>query len=243
MKTLIVIPTYNEKGNVEKLCEEILSLGLKDTALLFIDDNSPDGTGKILDNITSKYNNVFVLHRSSKLGIGSAHLDGINWAYKQNYSLLLTMDCDFTHPPSYIPKLIELSEHFDIIITSRYLMRESLKEWNLFRRFLTHTGHFLTKLLLGLEYDATGGFRLYNLANISQNVFQLIQSQGYSFFFESLFILHCNKYSITQIPINLPARTYGHSKMRLKDILQSVKFLFVIFIRFTMNKKKFIIIE
>src|SRR5271157_2020858 len=107
-KALVFIPTYNEKENVEKMYREIVNLGLE-LDILFLDDNSPDGTGEILDRLAREIPNVSVIHRSDKLGIGSAHQVGIKWAYKNNYSLLITMDCDFTHPPDYIPVIIDNS--------------------------------------------------------------------------------------------------------------------------------------
>ena len=108
MKLLVFIPTYNEKENVEKILHEIVDLGL-DLDVLFLDDNSPDGTGEILDELAKKNNRVHVIHRQGKLGIGSAHQDAIRWAYRHKYTHLLTMDCDFTHPPAYIPVIINNS--------------------------------------------------------------------------------------------------------------------------------------
>ena len=230
-KTLIFIPTYNEKNNVEKIISEILSLQIPNAELLFIDDNSTDGTGDILDRIAKEQTKLTVIHRSGKLGVGSAHKDGIAYAYKQNYDILVTMDADFTHSPSYIPNLIEKSDLYDIVITSRYLKKDGLADWNLFRKILTLFGHFLTRYILGLKYDASGAFRLYNLKTINSKAFQKVVSKGYSFFFESLFILNFNNYSIVEIPIILSARTYGSSKMELSDVFTSIKFLLTIFLK------------
>lgn len=224
-KTLVFIPTYNERENVEKIYNEIDGLGL-DLDVLFLDDNSPDGTGEIIDELAKRNNRVHVIHRKGKLGIGSAHQVGIKWAYQHNYSLLITMDCDFTHPPDYIPVIINNSDDFDVVVGSRYMLKNSLAGWNLFRKFLTLAGHFMTKHLLKMPYDATGAFRLYHLDRITEYTFENVSSKGYSFFFESLYILHLNSHSIKEIPINLPPRTYGHSKMRLKDAWHSLAFLF-----------------
>ena len=185
-KTLIFIPTYNEVENVERIYREIKSLNLG-TDILFLDDNSPDGTGKLIDGLVEKNNDTFIIHRSGKLGIGSAHQAGIKWAYGRSYEILVTMDCDFTHSPSYIINFIRHSVKSDIVVGSRYMKKHSLASWNLFRKFLTKLGHFLTVNLLNMPYDASGAFRLYSLKNIDKNIFSLIQSNGYSFFFESLF--------------------------------------------------------
>ncbi|HTB32629.1 MAG TPA: polyprenol monophosphomannose synthase [Bacteroidia bacterium] len=222
--TLIFIPTYNEVENVERIFNEITSLKLS-ADILFLDDNSPDGTGDIIDRLSKNNSNVFTIHRTGKLGIGSAHQEGIKWAYDKNYELLVTMDCDFTHSPSYIFDFIKLSDKANIVVGSRYMQKDSLATWNLFRKFLTYLGHFLTVTMLNMPYDASGAFRLYDLKKINKDLFKLITSPGYSFFFESLFILYYNKITITETPIELPSRTYGTSKMTWKDAWNSLRFL------------------
>ena len=222
--TLIFIPTYNEVENVERIFNEITSLKLS-ADILFLDDNSPDGTGDIIDRLSKNNSNVFTIHRTGKLGIGSAHQEGIKWAYNKNYELLVTMDCDFTHSPSYIFDFIKLSDKANIVVGSRYMQKDSLATWNLFRKFLTYLGHFLTVTMLNMPYDASGAFRLYDLKKINKDLFKLITSPGYSFFFESLFILYYNKITITETPIELPSRTYGTSKMTWKDAWNSLRFL------------------
>lgn len=235
---LVFIPTYNERENVVNMVRRLQALNLECT-ILFMDDNSPDGTGRILDELSAKYENLKVLHRTGKLGIGSAHGEGLRWAYDNGFKTCITMDCDFTHPPEYIPELIKLSDSFDIVITSRYLKKGSLSDWNLFRKNLTKLGHFLTYTLLKMKYDATGAFRLYRLDRIPKHFIDLVSSDSYSFFFESLFILDFNRFKIKEIPIVLPARTYGHSKMRVRDAFGSLKFLLIIFLNTLFNREKF----
>lgn len=237
---LIFIPTYNEVENVERIFNEIKALNLN-ADFLFLDDNSPDGTGKVIDAISQNNSNVHTIHRSGKLGIGSAHQDGIKWAYDHNYEMLITMDCDFTHSPSYITDFIKLSEKANIVIGSRYLKKDSLASWNLFRKFLTYLGHFLTLTMLNMPYDASGAFRLYNLKAINRNLFQLIGSKGYSFFFESLFILYYNKVTIAETPIELPSRTYGTSKMTWRDATNSLEFLLKLSYRKIFHKKTLVL--
>lgn len=178
-----------------------------------------------------------VIHRTGKLGIGSAHKEGIKRAYEKGYGVLVTMDCDFTHSPEYILDFIKNSGQTDIVVGSRYLKKDSLSSWNLFRKSLTHLGHFLTVNLLNMPYDASGAFRLYNLKSIDQRIFSLIRSNGYSFFFESLFILNFNKKRIFEIPIELPSRTYGTSKMTWKDAWTSLEFLMALYMRKLFNTK------
>jgi dolichol-phosphate mannosyltransferase len=239
---LVFIPTYNERDNVVLLCEEIRSLGA-DLDILFMDDNSPDGTGQVLEDLARQYPNVRVLHRSGKLGVGSAHFDGITWAYEQGYQQLITMDCDFTHPPRNIVDLLREADRADVVVGSRYLSKGSLAGWNFVRKLLTWTGHALTRVLLGMSYDATGALRLYRLDRIPRQTFGLVSSKGYSFFFESLYILHFNRFRIKEIPISLPPRTYGHSKMTLREIRRSVSLLFSTCITALFNHEKFRVAE
>jgi dolichol-phosphate mannosyltransferase len=234
-KTLVFIPTYNEKENVLPLYELLKKQGLA-FDVVFLDDNSPDGTGRMLDDLASKNVDVKVIHRTGKQGIGSAHQAGIAYAYDHGYDVLVTMDSDFTHSPSDIPRLLERLKDHDVVVGSRYLKENSLEGWNLFRKFMTLTAHILTTVLLDLKYDATGAFRVFNLRAVPREIFGLVQSKSYSFFFESLHILNFNKFSIAEVPISLPPRTYGHSKMQTSDALKSLQFLFDTFIRTQFQK-------
>lgn len=236
--TLVFIPTYNERENVERLCSELQTLGIN-IDILFMDDHSPDGTGEILEEIAHKNNNVFVVHRSGKLGVGSAHYDGIQWAYDQGYQRLVTMDCDFTHNPQCIKDILTIDS--DVAVGSRYKLENSLAGWNLYRKFLTNFGHFLTATLLHMPFDATGGFRYYRLDRIPRQLFNLVESKGYSFFFESLYIIHVNKLKIEELPIALPPRTYGHSKMTTDEIGRSVKLLFSIYMNQLLRPSRFLL--
>lgn len=221
-RILVFIPTYNEKDNVARISEEILALG-DYLDILFVDDSSPDGTGRILDEISSKHPQVKVVHRPGRQGIGSAHLDGIRWAYDHNYQDCVTMDCDFTHSPSCILDILKC--RCDVAIGSRYQQENSLEDWAWHRKFMTIFAHALTRILLKLPHDASNGFRYYCLNRIPKGLFDLVSSKGYSFFFESLYILKCNHFSIEEIPIKLPSRVCGQSKMTLGEIGRSAQLL------------------
>ena len=226
-RTLIFIPTYNERDNAPRMCREIHTLGI-DADLLFTDDNSPDGTGKELDAMKTEFPSLLVHHRNGKLGVGSAHQEAIHWAYDNGYSRLVTLDCDFTHSPSDIPGLLDNLKDHDVVVGSRWIRPDSLPGWNVFRRIMTGGGHILTKALLGLQEDASGAFRGYRLEHIDRKIFSLIRSKGYAFFFESLFILKTNDCAIKQVPIVLPARTYGNSKMTGGAALRSARGVFAL---------------
>lgn len=239
---LIFIPTYNELENVEKILGQILALELP-ADILFIDDNSPDGTGQLLDRLASRHDNVFVRHREGKLGIGSAHASGIAWAYDRGYRQLLTMDCDFTHSPEYIRDFLAKADSADVVVGSRYMEEKSLSTWNAYRRLLTRLGHFATGIFLRMPFDATGAFRLYRLDRISRYFLDSVHSRGYSFFFESLYVLHLNGYRVAETPTHLPARVYGHSKMKWSDAIHSLSHLVHTYFTTLLNRERFEIAE
>ena len=166
---------------------------------------------------------VALRSRSGKLGIGSAHLDALHYAKERGYRVLVTMDADFSHQPSDIPRFLEKQKEYDIVVGSRFQAERSLNEWTPLRKAITYLGHFLTKTLLRLPYDATGAFRLYRLDRIPNQLIEMISSQDYEYFFESLSIFHAAQLKIGEIPVVLPARTYGHSKMQLSHMIRGIR--------------------
>ena len=240
-KTLVVIPTYNERGNIQPLFERLNSLGLG-LDVLFVDDNSPDGTGAKIKELALSHPNLFALHRPQKLGLGTAHVAGIDWAYERDYDLVFTMDCDRTHPPEYLREmLLRLGAESDVVIASRHLLPNSIPEWTASRRFLAKLGHLMTKTLLRMPYDATGALRLYRLERIPKQLFRLVRSGGYSFLFESAYVLHINGFRIKQIPVKLPPRAAGNSKMNLHEVGRSVKALSLTLITSVFSPKTYLL--
>jgi dolichol-phosphate mannosyltransferase len=239
-KILVMLPTYNERENVQKMCQDLSTVDIP-ADILFIDDNSPDGTGDVLDGLVKKNPRVLVIHRPGKMGIGSAHKDGIAWVYSHGYTHLVTMDCDFTHSPENIPDLLQCADEYDVVVGSRHMREDSLSGWNLWRKCITRTGHVLTTVLLKMPYDATGAFRLYRLDHIPPEIFRSVSSNGYSFFIESLAILNLNRFRIKEIPIALPPRTYGHSKLRFSDMIQWLVFMLGMAWNIQFDRKKFLI--
>jgi dolichol-phosphate mannosyltransferase len=225
-----MIPTYNERDNVETIYAQILALGL-DLDLLFVDDNSPDGTGAILDRLATVDPRLRVLHRAGKEGVGSAHLAGIRDAYSHAYRVLVTMDADLTHSPSLIPRFLARADDADLIVGSRFMDPASLADWSPSRRFLTWLGHLLTRKLLGVPYDATGALRLYRVDRIPAEAFDAIHARSYDFFFESMYVLWRRGVRVLELPIPLPKRTYGHSKMSIRDVIGSVTKLITLWSR------------
>lgn len=216
-----MIPTYNEVNNVPSLVDRLVAIRpqIGNADIMFIDDNSPDGTGKWLDHYAEKCDFIYVVHRSKKEGIGIAHLHGIDLAYELGYTHLVTMDADFTHPPEFIPKLLSKSGDYDVVIGGRHAQKESLEGWTWWRKLLTYVDHQFTVVLLHLPYDSTSAFRVYRLDFIPRNLFNLAQSTSYSFFFEILCILNENKFPIYDVPVVLPPRSAGKSKLKYRDII------------------------
>ncbi|MGH7272045.1 MAG: glycosyltransferase, partial [Polyangiaceae bacterium] len=209
------------------------------TDIVFMDDSSPDGTGQLLDELAKGEPRLTVIHRPGKLGIGGAHLDGIAYAYQHGYDTLVTLDCDFTHSPSDIPILLAKAEDAEFTIGSRYLEPDSLPGWSIVRKLLTRLGHAVTVGMLGIGGDATGAFRVYRLSRIPRAMFDLVTARGYAFFFESLFIAHQNHLTICEVPIRLPARTQGNSKMTLREIRRSLEQLLRLFVASKMSPNQF----
>jgi len=201
-KLLIFIPTYNEVENARRLCRELSALQLG-ADILFCDDGSPDGTGEVVDELAQEFSHVRAIHRPGSSGSAALIRKASRYAYAQGYETLVTMDCDFTHQPADVERLLAVahSSGKSVAIGSRYMKRDSLPGWNPMRRSLTYLGHFLTVNLLQLPQDATGALRVYRLGAIPRELFDRVRSCGYSFFFESLFVLHRNGFAIEEMPI------------------------------------------
>jgi len=235
---IIIVPTLNEKENIEILFNKLNTTNIR-FDLLFIDDNSSDGSQEVIKTLLKKNQNINYIFRPERMGIGSAHKEGLIWSYKKNYKIIITMDADGTHDPKYIKFLIEELKNFDMVVTSRFLEKNSLENWPLFRVFLTTLRHLTISLLLSIPYDSSGAFRCINSQKIALSDLILAKNNGYSYFWESIFILHRKKYRITQIPIHLPFRIYGSSKMRIKDIFFSIYYLTIVFLKKILGKYNF----
>ncbi len=233
---LIFIPTYNEKDNV-RLIIEGLRFNLPGVPILFCDDNSPDGTSDLLRELAKNFIDIEVVTRERKLGIGSAHKFGIRRATELGYARLLTLDCDLTHQPNDCAQFVR-HKGGDVVIGTRFRGPNSLGDWNFVRKTITRAGHIATCLLLGMPYDATGALRRYNLRRLGSDWLSEVQSDGYAFFFESLMVLNRRGAIIEEIPIDLPKRTYGSSKMSFMELFRSCKMLGFLAVKRFANAKR-----
>lgn len=222
-KILVLIPTFNEAGNIEELIEGIFKLNVLGIEVLIVDDNSTDGTVRIIENLKKKYKKINILVREKKMGIGSAHLVGIMWAYERKFDFLVTMDADLTHSPSYIPRLINCLSGYDLAIASRYLKGSKMIGWSFLRRFLTFLNHSLVSFFFSIKFDTSNAFRAYNLQNIPRSLFKKISSSSYGFFFESLIYFKENRIRICEIPVVMKEREAGKSKLKLRDVIYHVR--------------------
>lgn len=218
-RTLVIVPTYNERENIARLCGEILGLG-EGVEVLVVDDNSPDGTAEIVRGLSDKDPRAHLLRRAGKLGLGTAHVAGYRWALQRDYERVVTMDADFSHPPDRIPAMIAASEHCDVVIGSRYIPGGGWEGWPLRRVMLSSVSNWVARTALRLEpRDCTGAFRCFRCEVLPQIPFQKIRARGYSFMEEMLWQCSGRGWRIGEVPIVFVDRTEGTSKISLRECL------------------------
>lgn len=230
MKTLILIPTYNEYDNLRSLLEAIFS-NAPETDVLIIDDNSPDGTGKLADEISKENSRLHVMHRAGKLGLGTAYIAGFKYAIAHDYDAAFEMDADFSHDPRYLPDFLQAIQQADLVIGSRYVPGGGTPNWSLLRRFISGGGNTFVHLVLGLPiHDCTAGFRCYRRQVLERIDLDSVQSQGYAFQVELTQRVLQQGFKIVEIPITFMDRRLGKSKMSKKIFIEG--FLYVLRARF-----------
>ena len=230
MKTLIIIPTYNELENLRPLLQEIF-LYAPDIDVLIVDDNSPDGTGKLADEIHNENPHVHVLHRAGKLGLGTAYIAGFKYAVAHDYDAAFEMDADFSHDPRYLPDFLKAIEHADLVIGSRYVPGGGTPNWSFLRRFISGGGNIFARFMLGIPvHDCTAGFRCYRRQVLESIDLDTIQSQGYAFQVEMAYRVMQQGFKIVETPIVFLDRRIGKSKMSRKIVIEA--FIYVLRARF-----------
>ena len=219
MNITIIIPTYNEAENLPRLSAALLALPLPGLDLLVVDDNSPDGTGQIADTLERDTGGrVHALHRSGKLGLGSAYIQGFRWALAHGADAICQMDADFSHPVEKVPELVEALASADLALGSRYVPGGALDErWAFWRKGLSTFGNFYARSILGLDVrDCTGGFRLWQRKALEGMPLERVKSNGYVFQVEMIYLASLLGYKIKEIPIYFAERQQGTSKMSLR---------------------------
>jgi len=222
LKITVVIPTYNERDNIEKLCNAILSQDERINVLV-VDDNSPDGTGEIADRIANATSRVKVLHRAGKLGLGSAYREGFRIALDDNADYVLEMDADFSHDPSMLPLFVEKMTDCDLVIGSRYINGVSVVNWPIRRLILSYCASVYTRVITGLKLsDCTGGFKCFRREVLEAIDIGSIKSDGYSFQIEMNYRCHEKGFRICEVPIIFVDRHAGTSKMSKQIVREAV---------------------
>lgn len=223
MKSLIIIPTLNEKNNIQRIASKIFSLKKNFFHILFVDDNSTDGSQAEILKLAKKRNVNYLFRK--KRGLGSAHRDGILWAMNNKFNYCITIDADGTHDPKLIIKMLKIMNNefkiVHIVNTNRFLNKTSLNDWSVIRLLITKVRFILVKLFLRTNLDSSGGFRLYNLNFINKKHFFLSKNNDYFYLVESLFYFEKLGYRIHEIPIKLKFRDYGSSKMKFYHVFES----------------------
>ena len=238
MKTLIIVPTLNEQKNIPVLYKKLSKTNIN-FDLLFVDDHSIDGSQEIIKKLAKKNKKVKYIFRPKKMGVGSAHKDAFKWAYKKKYQVLISIDADGTHDPKFIKLFINKLKSHDIVISNRFMKPNLLQDWPLLRIWLTFLRHLAIRILLSIPYDSSGAFRCINCKKVSLSDLILAKDNGYSYFWESIFILHQKKYKIIQLPVPLPFRQVGKSKISFKDIFFAIYYLFIVFLKKIHGKYNF----
>ncbi len=220
-RALVIIPTYNEKENIEKIVNAVKNIcGICD--VLVIDDNSPDGTGKILRSIEQEREGVFLIERKTKLGLGTAYVKGFKYGIKNRYDFIFEMDADFSHNPEDIPRLLKAGEDADLVIGSRYKEGISVVNWPISRLLLSYFANVYARLVTGVPVmDLTAGFKCFKREVIESLQFESMRSDGYAFQIEVNFKVFKKGFRIKEIPVIFVDRRVGVSKMSKRIIWEA----------------------
>lgn len=215
----VILPTYNEVDNLTQITTELWSLPFSDLSIVIVDDGSPDGTGELAEQIAaSNPGKLDVIHRERKLGLGSAYIAGFKFIFQRNAEVIIQMDSDFSHSPSYLPGFLEHLANNDIVIGSRYVDGGSLDErWGIRRKLLSRFGNSYARTILKLPiHDCTGGFRMWRRDILEKMPWEIIRSEGYVFQVETAYVAHQLGFGIIERPIYFEDRRIGQSKMSLR---------------------------
>jgi dolichol-phosphate mannosyltransferase len=223
MKAAVIVPTYNERDNIDRLIDELLSLPVN-VHVIVVDDGSPDGTGEAAGAWAAKTDRVQVIHRPRKLGLGTAYIAGFKHALAADFDRIMTMDADFSHHPRYIPALLDFSRERDMVIGSRYVTGGGTLNCTWRRRALSKGANTFAKIMLGLHaLDCTAGFRCYRREVLQAIDLDSIFSNGYSFLIEMIYYVQRRGYQIGEVPIIFEDRRRGTSKISRAEVRRALQ--------------------
>jgi dolichol-phosphate mannosyltransferase len=222
LRALVCLPTYDERENLEPMLRALAEVLGPDDRVLVIDDDSPDGTGELADRLAAELPFVDVLHRRRKEGLGRAYVAGFRIALERGAELVLEMDCDFSHDPADVPRLIEAAGDADLVLGSRYVPGGGVRDWGLVRRLISRGAALYTRLLLMPVHDPTGGFKCFRREALAALDLGAIGSRGYMFQIETTFRVRRLGFRVREIPITFVDREVGGSKMSRSIVLEAV---------------------
>jgi dolichol-phosphate mannosyltransferase len=226
VRLAICLPTYNERANLEPLARrlrEVLAEAALDARVLVIDDSSPDGTGELADRLSAELPFLSVLHRARKDGLGPAYIAGFHWALEQGADLILQMDCDFSHDPGDVPRLVAATEEADIALGSRYVQGGGIENWGRGRQAISRFGSFYARAILGVSvHDLTGGFKCWRREALAVMPLGRIRTRGYAFQIETTYRALAAGLTVLEIPIVFAERRSGGSKMTRGIVLEAM---------------------
>jgi dolichol-phosphate mannosyltransferase len=212
-RVLVVIPTYNEADNVRIIVDRVRR-AVPQVDILIADDNSPDGTGRIADELTAADERVHVLHRPGKQGLGAAYIAGFGWAREHGYEAVVEMDADGSHAPEELPRLLDALAESDAVLGSRYVPGGTVVNWPTSRMLISRSGNLYVRMALGMPFrDATGGYRAYRLPVLDKMEIDSVSSQGYCFQVDLAWRAYRQGFRVTEVPITFADRERGASKM------------------------------
>jgi len=222
VQILVIIPTYNEAANLEKLSREIHSQ-LPEADILIVDDNSPDGTGELAERLRRKNQHIKLIRREKKSGLGSAYIRGFKYALANGYDFVFEMDADFSHNPQYLPDFLAEVYRYNLILGSRYIPGGEISNWGVFRKLLSSAANLYARGVLGLPFhDLTGGFKCYSRRLLQDLDLDAIISEGYVFQIETTYRAWRKGYTIKEIPIIFKERKKGKSKISRGICLEAI---------------------
>jgi dolichol-phosphate mannosyltransferase len=222
-QALVIVPTYNERENIARLISEVLAQDPR-LEILVVDDNSPDGTGPIVEALARENPRVHLLPRERKMGLGTAYLAGFKWALGRSYAYIFEMDADFSHPPSHLPQFLEAIQDADVVLGSRYRNgKVTVVNWPMSRLMLSYSANIYARFVTGLPlFDSTGGFKCFRRQVLEAIDLNVVRSNGYAFQIEMSFRAWKRGFRIVEIPILFVDRTEGQSKMSKRIVREAV---------------------
>jgi dolichol-phosphate mannosyltransferase len=231
MSVVVIIPTYDEKDNVGPIAAAIFAVK-PDVNVLFVDANSPDGTGTVLDTMVAADPRVFVIHQAGKMGLGRAYVDGFKWALARGYEHIFEMDADFSHQPSEIPNFLREAEKADLVLGSRYINGIRITNWPLNRLLLSMGGALYVRVITGMPFtDPTGGFKCFRRRVLEAVDLDSVRSNGYSFQIEMTHTAWMKGFRISEIPITFEDRRAGYSKMNSRIFREALGMVWRLYLR------------